>query len=148
MKYTIYKGTDKEFRCNSIKELAKHIGMSISNLQARLSDFKKDIAYKTIDEAIEYDIIELRRKNIKTVFKGTDKEFTGTKAEIANHFNIDYSFLSSCYAGSLEDKILKAIKRRDVVNLSDEETLDILKELFSNPGNEIKKNKIKAILKY
>lgn len=146
MNYIIYEGTDKEFRCNSIKELSKHVGINVSNLSKRIRDYKKYHKFNTLEEAIEFDKIGARReKRLITVFKGTNKEFTGTQIEIAKHFRISYKGISHTKK-LIEDFILDNMDKSDIFKKSDKEILDILTELFSNPDNDDIKYDIKDIL--
>lgn len=72
---------------------------------------------------------------IYTVFKGTDREFTGNKKEIANHFNISYSVLKN---------------RTNGMKLSLEEAIDYKinnYSVFKNTNKEFNGTKKKKLLK-
>lgn len=96
---TVYKNTNKEFRGN-LKEIANHYNISYNALLSRIN--RKNL---TTEEAITYNT-NLNKKLI-TVFKGTDKEFTGTKTDISKHFGIKYVNLQARlrYGYTIEEAI-------------------------------------------
>ena len=87
--YTAFKNTDKEFTGN-LTEIGKHFGIKAKRISYRMHNLGM-----TIDKAIEF-----KDSRIKTVFAGTDKEFTGTLKEIAKHFNKSYYSLTDAISKS------------------------------------------------
>ena len=102
---TIFKNTNREFTGN-LKEIADRFNINIGILNHRINKLNM-----TIEEAIDY------KSNINenyTVFEGTDREFTGTKKEIAEHFNINYNTLiSNIRKGLSIEYILNSTKNKN-----------------------------------
>ena len=82
--FTVFRGTDREFT-GTIKKIAEHFNINYITLKYRIN--KKNLA---IEDAINY---KNNINNSFTIFRGTNKEFTGSMKEIAKHFNINYDTL-------------------------------------------------------
>ena len=108
MKYTVFKGTDREFTGN-LTQISKCFNINIQTLSNRINQ-----SHMSLEKAIDYKDYRFEKH---TVFKGTDKEFTGTFKEICNHFNVNYYTAKTSknkYNLTIEDainyKIRKGIK--------------------------------------
>lgn len=77
--YTVFENTDLEFK-GSLTEIAKHFNISPSTLKNRITNMNL-----SLEKAINYNDLKIIKY---TVFKNTDKEFTGTIDEISINFNI------------------------------------------------------------
>lgn len=82
--YTVYAGTDKEFTGNK-KQIARHFGIGYRRLYDRVKNGM------TFEEALNMPKVE--RNNVHTVFSRTNREFTGTLSQIAQHFDANYNTL-------------------------------------------------------
>lgn len=103
--YTVFKGTEKEFTGNK-KEIANHFNISY---YAFIQRVKKGI---TLEEAIVLD--KLKPYKIFTVFEGTNKEFTGTKADISKHFMINYkTFIRKIKNGYSLEEIINTSRNKN-----------------------------------
>ena len=80
--YTVFKDTDREFTGN-YKEISEHFKISCGTFRGRLN-----YGY-TPEEAIDWNGGKSDRRPM-TVFKDTDREFTGNRRQIAEHFGISY----------------------------------------------------------
>ena len=78
--YTVFKNTDKEFTGN-LKEICQYFNVNYNKLNKIIKKYNM-----TLEEAINCN----RCNKIYTVFKDTDREFTGNLREICQHFNINY----------------------------------------------------------
>ena len=81
--FILFEGTNKEFSGN-LKDIAEHFNINYNVLKQRI--YRTNL---TLEECVDY------KNNIQkyTVFKGTNKEFSGNIREIAKHFNINISTL-------------------------------------------------------
>lgn len=119
--FIVFKDTDREFAGN-ISSIAKHFNVAIDTLNYRIETIGL-----TLEEAIDY-------KNTNydlTVFKGTSKEFTGSKREIADYFHLNSgTFISRTNRGySLEEAIEIPTNRVIQYNLTYKNEKGSMKEL-------------------
>lgn len=89
-KITVFKNTEREFT-GTRKEIAKHFNIHYNTLNSRLYLNHNNLS---LEEAIDYSAKKCTKNNysrniIYTVFKGTDREFSGKLSDIQKHFNID-----------------------------------------------------------
>ena len=80
-KYTVFKGTENEFT-GTYRQIAEHFNIEYYKLIER----KNHLNY-SLEEAIKCG---RGYGSNHIVFKGTDREFTGSYSDIANHFGIKY----------------------------------------------------------
>ena len=86
--FTVFKGTDREFT-GTYTQIAKHFGIRYNAFMMRLQKNNYNL-----EEAIDFKPKYNNKGRVPTtytVFKDTNKEFTGTINDIANHFNINYN---------------------------------------------------------
>lgn len=104
---TVFKNTEREFT-GTRKEIANHFNIHYNTLNSRLYLNHNSI---TLEEAIDYSAKKSTKNNysgkiIYTVFKGTDREFSGNLSDIRKHFNIDnQKFYSGLRSRTLEEVI-------------------------------------------
>ena len=120
--YTVFKGTDKEFSGN-YKEIAKYFNINYNTFMNRIKKV-------SLDDAVNYS--GKRERKTYTVFKGTDKEFTGNLIEIAYYYNINYNSLLSKIKKrniTIEEAILIPLNKINQNNLIYKDKKGSMKEL-------------------
>ena len=110
--FVVFKNTDREFK-GTIKEIANHFNISLQTLKNRMKNMSL-----SLEEAINYN-----SNKRYFIFKGTDKEFSGTrKGYIKYYFNID------------DEKVRKIKNKYNITSF--EEAIEKILEERENKFNE------------
>lgn len=129
LKITVFKGTDREFTGTKI-EISEHFNIKYTTLLNRVHEMNL-----SLEEAIDW-----KDPNIITVFKGTNKEFSGTKKEIAEHFNIKPSILTY--------RIRNGMTPEEAINYKSTKNITIFQNTEQEFNGNMKEIAIKFNLKY